>query len=276
MKLNLNKRIVSVVSWTFTVVLIIVSLGFSEKQQGMMPCKGLRITIADNTGNYFVEPAGIRELLNTRARKIKGQPMRDINIGLLEKIVYTNPYVKKAEVYSSIDGYVTIEIWQRDPIMRIINNDNEHFYIDDAGIFMPVSDQYTKPVAVATGFIFDDYKQKELAFASAFPGDSTMKPVLVQVNDIALFLRAHPFWDAQVEQIFVNTDSEIELIPRVGDQRILLGSSENLDEKMNNLFLFYTEAMKKTGWDHYSLINLKFKGQVVCTRKDGTTTKSRS
>lgn len=266
--MKLNKNIAGIVLWSLAAILVVVSLGFSSKEQGMMPCKGLRINIADETGNFFIEPAGIRELLNTRGEKIKGLPMRDINMALLEKIVYTNPYVSKAEVYSSIDGYVTIDIWQRDPIMRIINNDNEHFYIDDQGVFMPVSDQFTKPVVVASGFIFDGYNQKALRFASAHPTDTAALPLLVQTNEVARYLCEFPFWDAQVEQIYVNLDNEIELIPRIGDHRILLGNTDNLDEKMNNLFIFYTEAMKKAGWDEYSVINLKYKGQVVCSRNN--------
>jgi cell division protein FtsQ len=266
--MKLNKRIIGIVIWSLTTGLILISLGFSSKEQGMMPCKGLRINIVDETGNYFIEPSGIRELLNTRGEKIKGQPMRDINMALLEKIVYSNPYVSKAEVYSSIDGYVTIDIWQRDPIMRIINNDNEHFYVDNQGVFMPVSDQFTKPVVVASGFIFDGYNQKALPFASAHPTDSASKPLLVQTNEVAIFLSNNKFWDAQVEQIYVNTDNELELIPRVGDHKVLLGNTENLEEKMSNLFIFYTEAMKKAGWDEYSMINLKYKGQVVCSRKN--------
>lgn len=267
-KLSINRKVVFTVLWAVVGLGVMISLGFSDKEQGMMPCKGLKINITDETGNFFIEPSDIREMLNVRGRKIKGSPMSDINMGMLENIVYSNPYVSKAEVYSSIDGYVTIDIWQRDPVMRIINNDNEHFYVDAEGVFMPVSDQYVKPVIVASGFIFDDYRQKNLAFASAFPSDSTQKQVLVQLNEIAKFLRSNPFWDAQIEQIYVNTDSEIELVPRVGDHTILLGSTTDLDQKMNNLFVFYTEAMKKAGWNQYKMINLKFKNQVVCTRKD--------
>jgi cell division protein FtsQ len=267
MKIQFNKRLAVAVMWSFAVVTVLVSLGFSSREQGMMPCKGLRITVADETGNFFIEPSDIRGMLNSRGKKIKGSPISDINMGVLENIVYSNPYVSKVEVYSSIDGYVTIDIWQRDPVMRIINNDNEHFYVDDQGVFMPVSDQFTKPVVVASGFIFDDYRQKGLAFASAHPADTAQKPVLVQLNEIALFLRDNPFWDAQIEQIYVNTNSEIELIPRVGDHSILIGNTNDLEEKMENLHVFYTEAMKKTGWNQYEMINLKFKDQVVCTKK---------
>jgi cell division protein FtsQ len=68
--------------------------------------------------------------------------------------------------------------------------------------------------------------------------------------------------------MYVNTDSEIELIPRVGDHTILIGNTNNLEEKMQNLFVFYTQAMKKAGWNEYEMINLKYRGQVVCSKKN--------
>ncbi|MCD7935525.1 MAG: cell division protein FtsQ, partial [Tannerellaceae bacterium] len=33
------------------------------------------------------------------------------------------------------------------------------------------------------------------------------------------------------------------------------------------LQVFYEQAIPKVGWDKYSLINLKFKDQIVCTKK---------
>jgi hypothetical protein len=68
------------------------------------------------------------------------------------------------------------------------------------------------------------------------------------------------------EQIFIEENKDITLIPRVGNQKILFGSIENKDEKFEKLFLFYTKAMPKVGWDTYSIINLKFKNQIVATR----------
>jgi cell division protein FtsQ len=262
----INKRGIKIILQSVAVVCLIVILGFSDHQQSVLKCKGLRIRIADNTGNFFIEPADIVNVLNSRGGKIKGSPMNDINIGLLEKIVYTIPFINKAEVYSTIDGYVNIDVWQRNPVMRVINRDNEHFYIDDNGDFMPVTDKFTSQVVVASGFIYDDYAERNLKYAVPFVNDSSSKPILVQLNEIAVFLRSNEFWDAQVEQVYVNENNEIELIPRIGGHNILIGSSEDLSEKMNNLYLFYSYGIKKSGWDRYSKINLKFKDQIICSK----------
>jgi cell division protein FtsQ len=264
------------VLWSVGSLGLIVLLGFTGHEQQLQRCKGLRIRVTDQTGHYFIEPKDVLEVLNTKAGKVKGALMQDINTALLEKIVYSNPFIGKAEVYSTIDGFVNIDVWQRNPVIRIVNNDNEHFYIDEQGDFMPVTDKYSCQVIVASGHIYDDYAERSLRYAVPFIKDTTMKPVLFQLNEIALFLKQHEFWDAQIEQLYVNDRSEIELIPRIGNQTILLGSSENLEEKMDRLMLFYREGIIKAGWNKYSVINLKYKDQVICTRAaDGGTKKDK-
>jgi cell division protein FtsQ len=70
----------------------------------------------------------------------------------------------------------------------------------------------------------------------------------------------------QIEQLFVNDKADIELIPRVGNQRIVLGSADSLEVKMRNLLAFYKQAMPKVGWDTYKTINVKYTNQVVCVK----------
>jgi len=264
--IKVNRKIINISLWSLMAVMMVVMLGFSEKEQQLQKCKGLRIRIADNTGNYFIEPKDIVDMLNSKAGKVKQTEMKNIDLTLLERIVYTNPYVAQAEVYATIDGYVNINVWQRNPVVRVVNFDNEHFYMDDQGGFMPVTSKFTSQVPVASGYIFDYSAQQNIGFAIPFSGDSTVKPILVQVNEIAHFLANNEFWDAQIEQIYVNENEEIELIPRVGNHAILIGTSNDLEMKMKNLYIFYTEGISKRGWDKYSLINLKYNNQVICTK----------
>lgn len=266
--MKINNKIYQLVLWSVSVTGLVILLGFSYKEQRVQLCHGLKIKIADQTGNFFIEPKDIVELLNSKAFKVKEMEMQAIDLSLLERIVYTNPYVAKAEVYNTIDGYVKINVWQKNPLIRIVTFDNEHFYIDDAGTFMPVTSDFTSPVPVANGYIFDKAAQKNLNYAVPNLKDTLSKPILVQVTEVAKFLRSNDFWDAQIEQIYINKNSELELVPRVGKHTVLIGNSDNLEAKMNNLMIFYQEAIGKTGWDKYSEINLKFDNQVICTKNN--------
>ena len=103
------------------------------------------------------------------------------------------------------------------------------------------------------GFKFSGYVEKELAVTDLYK--------------FALFLQGNEFWNDQIEQIYVYPDNEVELIPRVGSHRIMLGPLEGFEEKLANLRLFYEQAIPKMGWEKYSMINLKYKNQIVCTKR---------
>jgi cell division protein FtsQ len=268
--MKINKRIINITLWSVFSVMLVVLLGFTGHRQSIRACQGLQISVVDETGHLFIEPRDILELLSTKGSRIKGKPMNEIDLARLEKIIYTNPFVERAEVFSGLDGYVNINIWQRNPVMRVINSRNEHFYIDESGTYFPVSDKYSCHVVVASGFIDDSPVRKSIASARPFPGDTAVAPIMVQLNEIAWFLKNNDLWDAQIEQIYVNEKYEIELIPRVGNQSIVLGNTDHLAEKMNNLMIFYTEAAVRSGWDKYSVINLKYHDQVICTKRTGS------
>ena len=68
----------------------------------------------------------------------------------------------------------------------------------------------------------------------------------------------------------MNQQQEIELIPRVGNQRILLGDADSLDNKFRNLYIFYKQALPRAGWGTYRTINIKYANQVVGVKNQFT------
>lgn len=81
-------------------------------------------------------------------------------------------------------------------------------------------------------------------------------------------MQKNPFWDAQIEQIYVLSDQNVELVPRVGDHLIYLGRLKDYDQKLARLKEFYQKALNKVGWNKYSRINVEFDNQIICTRRD--------
>jgi cell division protein FtsQ len=263
-----KKRVWRLIGVVTIVIAFVVSVGFADHGQEVMPCTDVKVTINDTLGHNFVEAKELMELVQNKFGSLQGKPLGSINISLLEKIINTNPFISKAEVFSTIDGKINIEVKQRTPIVRVVNLKDESFYIDDQGVFMPLSDDYTARVPVANGFIFDKETERNVMVYDGDTKDTSLKVSRIdEVFHVADFIYHHDFWNAQIEQIYVNAAGEIELIPRVGNQNIILGNSEMLEKKFNKLFLFYREGLNKTGWNKYKTINLKYEGQVVCTKK---------
>ena len=251
------------------VVAFIVSVGFASHKQSEMPCSGIFITIRDSLGTGFVVEDDIRQVILNKFGSLEGKPVSSINISLLEKIINTNPFIYDAEVFSTIDGNLNIEVKQRVPVLRVINFNNESFYIDKDGVFMPPSEKFTSRVPVANGYIFDRESEKKVRVFddTKSPDTILVKSKIEQLFHILCYTNKSEFWNAAVQQFYINENGEIEMISRVGNNSIILGDDRFLEEKFNKLFAFYQEGLSKNGWNTYSKISLKYKDQVVCTKK---------
>ena len=84
--------------------------------------------------------------------------------------------------------------------------------------------------------------------------------------DFVTFLEDNTFWNAQIEQIFIRDDLKIELVPRVGEAIILLGTLDNYQSKLEKLRKLYVNGFNVVGWNKYKLIDLQYKDQVVCSK----------
>lgn len=269
------KNILNIAGWVVLGCGVIMSVGFVNMKKESLLCKGVEINIDRGLDHFFLEENDIRTMLEEKQAHLQGKPIADINISMLEKWVRINPFVENAEVYSGIDGTVHIDVKQRNPILRVIGG-FDSYYIDGKGAFMPLSEKYSARVPVATGFIYEPYVYREAKIIERNPDTSdvyrsiepqyryTLKDSLFT---LAAFLNSSEFWKAQVQQIYVNEGHEFELVPTVGYHNIILGDLSDMEEKFDKLLKFYQMGLSKTGWNKYSVVNLKFKNQVVCNRR---------
>jgi len=53
----------------------------------------------------------------------------------------------------------------------------------------------------------------------------------------------------------------------VGAHIIEFGDINAHEEKFDKLYALYSQGLKREGWNKYIRINLKYKEQVVCTKR---------
>jgi cell division protein FtsQ len=110
---------------------------------------------------------------------------------------------------------------------------------------------------IANGIIYEDFSGRV----------DTLKTKLAKdLYKTAAFIYADTLWNNQIEQLYVNQKREIEMIPRVGNQKIILGNADSLQVKFRNLYAFYKKAIPNVGWDTYKTINIKYTNQVIGER----------
>ena len=210
-------------------------------------CRGLEITLASSQQQDFVTENEIREILLAKKLYLEGMGLDQVDLGEIERTLTATPYIDEAQCYVTMDDKIAIRVLPRIPVLHVLNNKGEDFYIDNKGAIMPRGHHHTDLVLM-TG-----------AVSTATAGGL--------YAPLGVYLAQHDFWNKQIEQIYVTADGDIELTPRVGNHTIVLGDTSKIDDKLHRMQVFYEQGLKKVGWNKYSRISLKFDNQIVCTRR---------
>lgn len=240
-------RIVSIIVATLLFCYIVFITFFFREMKREVVCRDLEVVVKDSLDKHFVSESDLVYILKKAGLNPIEKSMNAINTDKIESVLLKNEMIAKVEAYKTPSGMVKLEVEQKIPVLRVIGAGG-NYYVDNRGSTMPISRRYVAHVPIATGYV-----EKELAVTDLYK--------------FALFLQENDFWNNQIEQIFIHQDNEVELIPRVGNHRIVLGTFSDFEEKLDNLRLFYQKAIPKVGWEKYSVISLKYKDQIVCTKR---------
>ena len=206
---------------------------FNDKPAGQV-CQGIELTVKDSIDYDFISVKDVNTILKRKGLSPTDKRLDQINIRQLEEALSHQPFIAEAECYFTSGGKVAVDIYQRIPLLRVMSNNGDEYYIDNAGEILPIAGKAVH-VTIATGFIDRKFAQTQLY---------------------------------QLEQINVTPRQELELVPRVGNHILFLGKAEDYNEKFRKLQAFYTEALNQVGWNKYERISVEFNNQIICTKKE--------
>ncbi len=162
----------------------------------------------------------------------------------LESGLNANAMIKKAQVYVAVNGTLKAEIEQKEPLARV--HTNVSYYIDNDGLYMPLSLNYSARVPLVTGYV--------------------EKNNLKNVFKVAKKIKEDSFLKTNVTEIHQSEKGIVSLKLRKCIFTVQLGNTNLLDKKINNLKAFYQKNLKDKTLNRYSKVNLQFDNQVVCTK----------
>jgi cell division protein FtsQ len=194
--------------------------------------------------NVYITTEMVNKLLIQNQDQLYNLPKDNLDLKEMEFLLESNDMIKSAQVYLTVNGEVRAKIEQKRPIARVYSK--AIFYIDEDGLWMPLSSQHSARVPLITGVV----------------GKGDLK----DVYKMALKIYKDSFLRTYVTEIHQNENKEVSLRMRLLNFEILLGDLENLDQKMRNLKAFYQKAKKDKVLDEYKSVNLQFDNQVVCTK----------
>jgi len=261
------KRILTI---SFTIVLLsgmFVLLGFIRNEHSNAVCRNIRISVEYSTNDTLVCHEEINKLITARFDTLEGMVLKGSHLLKAKEVISAIPYIENCDVDFLLNGTLRIRAKQRAPMLRIIAG-GQSWYIDDKGVAMPRHQSFSARVPVASGNLGRTgvLKTGNDLRALADTNTSFAKGNLNQVITLAKFIHNDKRLSSMVEQIYVNTNEEIELFTYVGNQRIIFGEAENIEEKFNKLLIFYRSGPTLSGLNKYKTINLKYNNQVVCSK----------
>lgn len=217
--------------------------------------RGIKIEISyPNEDARFVTEANILQLITSKPGfKCKGKGYNEVNtLELARYIEENNRLVRHAICYHTTDSLLRIDIEQRNPILRVKSQnrvkDNQgqslqDFYVDHDSQMMPAQFGTAIRLPLVTGNVHAEDIQP--------------------LHDFALFLKRDEFWRDEVTQIVFCDNGDVQLVPRIGDHIILLGTLDDYKQKLERVRKFYDKVLPRKGWNAYRVINVKFNGQVI-------------
>lgn len=212
-----------------------------------MVCTGVEMSFVDDDDNPLIGEDGVRAILTSHKITPKGQSFHDIDLGEIDSLLSANPYIDTVATYSNSAGKLCVRIKRLHPVLHIISDTGDEFYLDRTGHIMSRGGLNTN-LCIVTGCVSRTFASEHLV-------------------SLGRFLCDDPYWSLQTQQVNVSKEGELQLFPRVGDHVIELGEPTDIAEKLNNIRIFYEKGLTAAGWNKYKTISAAFRNQVVCTKK---------
>jgi len=245
-------------AWLFFLFIVAMIWLIARDRKANTFAEGLEVKVKPlASGDKLISERDVRQaLLSAFGSDLENSDLASLEVERMERVLEMDPFVKNADAYIDQNNHLHVNIEQREPLLRVLDIRGGNYYLDATGKKMPPSKNFAARVMVATGNV-SPYTPEFL---------EKKKSNLKDLFQLTQTLLADVFLADFVQQIHVNNAGEFILVPLVGDQKIILGSTRKLDDKLQRLKIFYQQGMPYEGWRKYETINLKYSGQVVCKR----------
>lgn len=226
--------------------LIFALVKVSRPTQDMV-CTGVEYQFTDSDEVRLIDKASIEYYLTQQKISPKGQKLADIEICDIERKLNANPYIDSVTCYHTAAGKLCIRITALHPLMHVLANDGDEFYVDANGKVIPAGGLNTD-LPVITGYVTRQFASTKLLA-------------------LAQILNEDPYWKQQAQQVNIDQKGNIEIIPAISDQKIILGDNKDISGKLERVRLFYEKGMPKTGWNKYNVVNATYANQIICKKE---------
>lgn len=247
----MSPTVKNILKWTILAAL----LGYvgciwvwSQAEADRNSCKGVIVSMGDKGLSDTITVRGVKSELMKYPRKIVGARMSTINTLDIEKYLMRLNNFENVQCFLSTNGVLNVRITPMIPEIRVFDG-SRSYYVNKDGKRINSKAEFFAEVPVVTG---------------RFSDSLTPQTVLPVVR----FVQKDPVLSKLVAMYEVVDADNIMLVPKITGHVINFGDTTRLDEKRRMIMTAYKNIIPYKGWNEYDTISVKFKGQIVATRRN--------
>lgn len=242
-------------------VLLLLLMGYTawiavwaNQEANRHKCTGVIVKIVGCDNDIIAKRTkkGIETELARYPEPIKGVPVHNVDISNVTKYLNSIANFESINCMINSDNHLLVEAKPLEPVMRVFDSEKS-YYINREGKRIEAKAEFFTDVPVVYG-----------RFNSRFTPRQVLPLVRYLEKDKSL---------ANLTGMIEARDSRnLIIVPRIKGHVVNFGDTSRLKEKTENLFLFYRKVMPYKGWETYDTISVKYRGQVVATRRNKQST----
>jgi cell division protein FtsQ len=234
----MHKMIISISLFVLTVI-----LGVVMHQRNQKRAVTLQYVSWEDDRPIWMSKDSVNKLLTLALSDSVSAFKSGLNLRNIEQTLNQNAWVEDAQSYVSVDGGVGVHVTTKIPIVRIQSDSS--YYVDNRGEPFPLS----------------AFKSVQVPFVY---GNPTLEQRHALVDVVRQMSKDSFMSDHIVAYEWISEGLIVE--PRHQEYSIVLGTPDQLHEKIKNYKAFYAKMQDSTVLKTYKTVNLSFHGQVVCSK----------
>ncbi len=213
-------------------------------------CRSIEVSVDAPPPMDSIARQGVLDVMKQYPSRVIGVPIDQIDTRRIEQ------YLDRLNTFETVNcmvsgaGTIHIQVSPMVPVMRVFVGDRS-YYINKDGKTIASNAEFYSDVPVVSGSFSLKFKPKD-------------------VLPLVRFVESDTIMHDLTSMIVANSPRNLMVVPRITGHVVNFGDTTRLLEKRNALLLFYRKVMPYKGWELYDTISVKYRGQIVATRRDKT------
>lgn len=259
--------------WVVLVAILVAAGLLHHKNEQGRRVEQFRVVVTDSTELNMITAAELAEMVCDEGLNPVGSHIDSIKLLAINNLAKEQSLVAKARTFVNYDNVVTLEVEQREPVVRFVLEGGYDFYATADLHILPVRNQGAIDLPIVTGNFTPPFERgfegnlKALMRANKKNSDKNYLFIRKLINFVR-YTEKSPDTKGKIVQTVLSQRGKgdhrttvVELIPRQGNYIVSLGELENIKDKLDRWQRFVEAQVVKT-LDGGTLV-LEYDGQAV-------------